>query len=123
MRLLIVLIVLLYSCTQNTTSNAVQNKPQVKPEQKKEVHANQVALVTVDGMVCKMGCGGAIRKGLTEMDGVSSVEIEYEDDRSAQFVKVQYDNNDINGKLISDKIEDINDQQFSVLDFKSESIK
>jgi len=123
MRLLIVLIVLLYSCNQNTTSNAVQKKPQVKPEQQKEVHANQVALVTVEGMVCKMGCGGAIRKGLTEMDGISSVEIEYEDDRSTQLVKVQYDNNEINGKLISDKIEEINDQQFSVLDIKSESIK
>jgi len=123
MRLLIVLIVLLYSCNQNTTSNAVQKKPQVKPEQQKEVHANQVALVTVEGMVCKMGCGGAIRKGLTEMGGVSSVEIEYEDDRSTQLVKVQYDNNEINGKLISDKIEEINDQQFSVLDIKSESIK
>ena len=77
---------LLYSCNQNTTSNAVQKKPQVKPEQQKEVHANQVALVTVEGMVCKMGCGGAIRKGLTEMGGVSSVEIEYEDDRSTQLV-------------------------------------
>jgi len=123
MRLLIVLIVLLYSCNQNATSNAVQKKPQVNTEQQKEVHANHVALVTVEGMVCKMGCGGAIRKGLTEMDGISSVEIEYEDDRSTQLVKVQYDNNEINGKLISDKIEEINDQQFSVLDFKSESIK
>jgi len=123
MRFLIALIVLLYSCNQNATSNAVQKKPKANTEQQKEVHANHVVFATVEGMVCKMGCGGAIRKGLTEMDGISSVEIEYEDDRSTQLVKVQYDNNEINGKLISDKIEEINDQQFSVLDFKSESIK
>jgi copper chaperone CopZ len=57
------------------------------------------------------------------MAGISSVEIEYEDDRSAQLVKVKYDSSEINEERISDKIEEINDQQFSVLDFKSESIK
>jgi len=57
------------------------------------------------------------------MGGISSVEIEYEDDRSAQLVKVKYDNSEINKELISDKIEEINDQQFSVLDIKTESIK
>jgi copper chaperone CopZ len=123
MRFLFVLIVFLYSCNQNATSNAVQKKSKVHTEQKKEVHPTHIAVATVEGMVCKMGCGGAIRKGLTEMGGISSVEIEYEDDRSAQLVKVNYDNSEINKELISDMIEEINDEQFSVLDFKSESIK
>jgi copper chaperone CopZ len=123
MRFLFVLLVFLYSCNQNATSNAVQKKPKVHTEQQKEVYPTHLAVATVEGMVCKMGCGGAIRKGLTEMAGISSVEIEYEDDRSAQLVKVKYDSSEINEERISDKIEEINDRQFSVLDFKSESIK
>ena len=74
-------------------------------------------------MVCKMGCGGAIRKGLTALDGVNRVTIDYDEERDEQFVTVQFDADIQDEEAIYAELETVNKGQFTVGATKSEAIK
>ena len=55
------------------------------------VNPNQLLTMEIDGMVCQMGCGGAIRKGLKDTKGVASVEFDFEEERKTNVAKIAYD--------------------------------
>ena len=54
---------------------------------------NRQLSMEVDGMSCKMNCGGAIRKSLIETGGVSSVEFDFETDRQTNVATILFDEN------------------------------
>ena len=74
-------------------------------------------------MVCKMGCGGAIRKGLTSLEGVNRVIIDFDEAREEQFVTVLFNADFQDEKAIYAKLESVNNGQFVVGETKSEAIK
>jgi hypothetical protein len=76
--------------------------------------ANQKITLEVEGMVCKMGCGGSIRKALLETKSVSQVDVDYQDDRTKQIVSVSYNKGQINKSAIVKLLETINDKQFKI---------
>ncbi len=123
MRLVAVLFILICSCGHDTTSNARLNKPEKTEETQATVKADHIAVVQITGMVCKMGCGGAIRKDLKQMKGISKVEVDYEEDREVQLVKVFYDKEQVNSTGIADRIEQVNKQQFQIVELKTERLK
>tara|TARA_B100000963_G_C22487040_1_gene607419 strand:- start:282 stop:725 length:444 start_codon:yes stop_codon:yes gene_type:complete len=47
--------------------------------------------LSIEGMMCEVACAGKINKELRSMDGVSDVEVAYEDGRETDFAKVKYD--------------------------------
>ena len=64
-----------------------QAKTEKKQEKKKEkevikiaVEANRVLRMDLDGMVCSMGCGGSIRKGLNATGAVADCDFDFEND-------------------------------------------
>jgi tRNA U34 5-carboxymethylaminomethyl modifying GTPase MnmE/TrmE len=108
----IVLVFLFWSCNNQ---QVVENKAKVeKLCAAKDVNSNQVLVTEVEGMVCKMGCGGALRKELLATCSVSKVEVEYEEDRKKQVVRVHFDNSKISETILLNTMENVNDGQFSV---------
>lgn len=43
-----------------------------------QIQGNTVASLTIDGMICEMGCAKVIENKLNELDGVSTAEVNFE---------------------------------------------
>jgi copper chaperone CopZ len=102
----------LNSCNQTNSSK------QVLPEKKKEiptVKSNAKITFEVEGMVCKMGCGGAIRKDLIHAGGVERVQVDFVEEAKSQAITVHYDSTLTDIIQLKKRIEQTNDGQFTVL--------
>jgi copper chaperone CopZ len=100
------LLLSLFSCTDSSLKNE---------DKKEQVAVSNETLVTeVEGMVCSMGCGGSIRKELKSTGAVSRVEVDFDEEKEKQTVKITYDNRLISKKEIVAKIEKLNKGQFTV---------
>ena len=117
------MLLFIVSCQSDASHNAntdVQKSEELADEKKPE--ADYKCVAKVSGMVCKMGCGGAIRKELTSLKGVSRVAVDYEENREEQIIRVFYNSRFHNEREIYAELEKINDGQFKVGTTKSESL-
>lgn len=94
-------------------------KPLVKVEDSKteaeiSVIPNKKMTIKIDGMVCKMGCGGSIRKELKAQGGISSVEFDFEEERTTNEATIYFDDTKISKKEIIEIVSSLNDKQFTV---------
>ena len=82
MKFIVPFIFLFIVSCQHDASNNIDNEVQMPEElaEEKKPEADYQCVAKVSGMVCKMGCGGAIRKKLTSLKGVSRVALDYEDE-------------------------------------------
>lgn len=76
--------------------------------------ANTTQEFGVQGMVCKMGCGGSIRKALKETCAVERVDVNYIDSLQEQTIKVYYKREQIAPRQMRAILTEINDKQFTV---------
>ena len=104
--------IVLSACDQTTSSKQVLA---VKQEQKSIVKSNAKITFDVEGMVCKMGCGGAIRKNLLHAGGVERVEVDFVEEAKSQAITVHYDSTLTDIVQLQKRIEQTNDGQFTVL--------
>jgi len=104
--------IILSSCDQTNSSKQVLA---VKQEQKSVVKSNAKITFNVEGLVCKMGCGGAIRKNLLQAGGVERVEVDFVEEAKSQGITVHFDSTLTNVSQLKKRIEQTNDGQFTVL--------
>lgn len=104
--------IVLSACDQTTPSKQVLG---VKQEQKSVVKSNAKITFDVEGMVCKMGCGGAIRKNLLHAGGVERVQVDFVEEAKSQAITVHYDSTLTDIAQLKKRIEQTNDGQFTVL--------
>ncbi len=104
--------IVLSACDQTKSSKQVLA---VKQEQKSIVKSNAKITFDVEGMVCKMGCGGAIRKNLLHAGGVERVEVDFVEEAKSQAITVHYDSTLTDIVQLQKRIEQTNDGQFTVL--------
>lgn len=83
-------------------------------EEQSEAVSNEVARIAVEGMVCEMGCGGAIRKELYATKAVDQVDVDFDEEASENIIAVHFDNRKISTDEILKKIGEINEGQFTV---------
>jgi copper chaperone CopZ len=121
-RLLLGILLVLASCQNEASENASVNNVETSSIETKTI-SNYQCVAKVQGMVCKMGCGGAIRKGLTSLEGVNRVVIDFDEAREEQFVTVLFNADFQDEKAIYAKLESVNNGQFVVGETKSEAIK
>ena len=107
-----VVALVLSSCDQTKSSTQVLA---VKQEQKSVVKSNAKITFDVEGMVCKMGCGGAIRKNLLHAGGVERVEVDFVEEAKSQGITVHFDSTLTNVSQLKKRIEQTNDGQFTVI--------
>lgn len=103
------------ACSDSSTEKE-STQQTINTDEKAEVAvvANKVLTMEVDGMVCKMGCGGAIRKELKAAGGVSRVEFDFEEERQTNTAKIYFDDQLVDESKLIDLVKEINDGQFSV---------
>jgi copper chaperone CopZ len=104
----------LNSCNQTSSSKQVLAVKQ-KQEQIPAVKSNTKITFEVEGMVCKMGCGGAIRKNLIQAGGVERVQVDFVEEAKSQAITVHYDSTLTDVVQLKKRIEQTNDGQFTVL--------
>jgi hypothetical protein len=107
------LFLILLSCSDTNENNSIsKTKIVVKTN---EVQANRVLEAEISGMVCKMGCGSSIRKEMLATKAVESCEIDYQDKRKTNKIKVTFDKNKISADKLVSKINLMNEKQFQVV--------
>lgn len=68
-----------------------------------------VAKIAVEGMMCEIACGGKIRKELSEMEGVASADIDYQEGENLNYALVEYNPQMVNEVELMKCINDISD--------------
>lgn len=118
---IIPILVLTFITVLSCSEEAPKNDAEVKTEQENSsentaeaVIADEYVDLDIDGMVCKMGCGGSIRKELRATGGVEKVEFDFSEERKTNFAKVYFDSKKINVDEIVKVVSEINDGQFTV---------
>ena len=117
------ILLFILSCQRDASQNAnsdVQKIEELAEEKKPE--ADYQCVAKVSGMVCKMGCGGTIRKELKSLRGVSRVAVDYEENREEQIISVFYNSRFHDEKEIYAELEKINNGQFTIGTTKSERL-
>ena len=76
-------------------------------------NANKKLALSVQGMVCKMGCGGSIRKELLATNAVEKVEVDFVEDKESQLITVYYNNSRSSKEKLLKVINEMNDKQFT----------
>jgi copper chaperone CopZ len=106
--------IVLSACDQTKSSKQVLTVKQTQ-EQKSVVKSNTKITFEVEGMVCKMGCGGSIRKNLLQAGGVERVQVDFVEEAKSQEITVHYDSTLTDVVQLKKRIEQTNDGQFTVL--------
>lgn len=79
-------------------------------EEKKEVIANAKTEFSIDGMTCDVGCAKKIESKLTNMDGVSSSSVDFENKTAV----VSFNKDVVSFEDFKKMIEELNQNQYSV---------
>lgn len=117
---LFILVITLFACNQNTQK---QKQTQLTKSEKSSsnqadkhssVVATSVLNVEINGMVCEMGCGSAIRKELYKTDAVKQVDFDFKMGRDVNTAKVYFDNSKLSEEEILKILTNINNNQFTL---------
>jgi copper chaperone CopZ len=106
----IFLALLILSCESPTAKKTTDQNTKVCTE----VNANTSLNLGVKGMVCKMGCGGSIRKALKATCAVEKVDVSFIDTLEEQSIIVYYDRSKVAPEQMISVLNTINDKQFEV---------
>ena len=94
-------------------NNSTIEKKASKIEPTTSNTANTKLALSVQGMVCKMGCGGSIRKELLATNAVEKVEVDFVEDNESQLITVYYNNSRSSKDKLLKVINEMNDKQFT----------
>ena len=94
-------------------NNSTIEKKASKIEPTTSNTANTKLALSVQGMVCKMGCGGSIRKELLATNAVEKVDFDLVEDNESQLITVYYNNSRSSKAKLLKVINEMNDKQFT----------
>lgn len=110
-----ILALTLFACTCDDTCD-----PEAEAEATAQVEvtatavADKMMTMEVSGMMCKMNCGGSIKKALKSTTGVTDVEIDFEDGREINLAKVSFDSKLVYEQQMMEAVTSLYDNQYSV---------
>ena len=73
-----------------------------------------VAELSVQGMMCEIGCVAKVQKELLEVPGVASAKIDFEKDRALNTALVVYDSEVVDAEALVAKVTAIGDGMYPV---------
>ena len=118
MRLIFVLSLLLFACSEDASNDASSKKSELTGVKT----PNKLCVADVEGMVCKMGCVASIKKELRAVKGIHDVQIDFMEDQPIQEVKISYNDQNVDESKIQSTIESINNNQFSISAIRTENL-
>ena len=72
------------------------------------------ATMSVQGMMCEVGCVAKVRKELLEVKGVASAMIDFEKDRELNFATIEFDADAVSAAELVAKVVAIGDGMYPV---------
>jgi len=108
-------LVLLSQCQNNSKQNTAKQTPKTQAPKSSKPLSNAAMAFQVEGMVCKMGCGGAIRKELLESGAVTRVDVAFVEEAKSQEIVAYYDSTKIQVEGLKKILETTNEGQFKVI--------
>jgi len=106
-------LILVIGCSE-TKKNVADKKTIATVTKKEKVTPNATSTLSIEGIVCKMGCGASIRKALNDEGGVANCEIDFEEERKVNVLKINYDSTLISQQKMILLLSSINERQFKV---------
>jgi copper chaperone CopZ len=106
-------LILVIGCSE-TKKNVADKKTIATVTKKEKVTPNATSTLSIEGMVCKMGCGASIRKVLNDEKGVANCEIDFKEERKVNLLKINYDSTLISQQKMILLLSSINERQFKV---------
>lgn len=82
-------------------------------QEESKISPTHIAIFEVEGMMCQKGCGAAIRKGLYETGGVSTVEVSFDEENPVNEIKVYFDIKLTSTEKMIDVIGGLADERYS----------
>ena len=73
-----------------------------------------IAQMSIEGMMCEIGCVAKVRKELLEVPGVASATIDFEKDRQLNVANVEYDVDVVDAEALVAKVTAIGDGMYPV---------
>jgi len=106
------------SCkNQNNSETEGKENETASTAQRENLTENlQEASFVIEGMYCEYGCAKGIEKKLAKLDGIKSVEVNFD----SKEAKIQYDATLQTPQIIAQTVESMNDN-YKVADIKSSS--
>lgn len=121
-----IIVSLAVSCSTSTDQvadvHADKKKSDLSEKELVTVIPNRKLLIEIDGMVCEMGCGGAIRKELKASGGVSRCSFDFAGENVTSSASIEFDKDKISADEISALIRKLNDGQFTVGKMSTETV-
>ena len=110
-----ILALTLFACTcDDTCDTEAEAEATAQVEVTATAVADKMMTMEVSGMMCKMNCGGSIKKALKSTTGVTDVEIDFEDGREINVAKVSFDSKLVNEQQMMEAVTSLYDNQYSV---------
>ncbi len=110
-----ILALTLFACTcDDTCDPEAEAEATAQAEVTATAVADKMMTMEVSGMMCKMNCGGSIKKALKSTTGVTDVEIDFEDGREINLAKVSFDSKLVNEQQMMEAVTSLYDNQYSV---------
>lgn len=116
MKKLVYVSVIALSVVACSTNEATSNESEAAQEEvaKADPIADKVMTMEVNGMMCKMNCGGSIRKALKGTGGVTRVEFDFEDGRETNVAKISFDSKLVNEQQMMEAVTSLYDGQYTI---------
>ena len=99
------------SCSQQEETETALASTEITES---KVSPNAAIEMSVTGMTCEHGCGGALTKAIKAVEGVASSSLDFEAERAQNVFTVEYDSKLTSPALIKVAIESIIDGQYTV---------
>ena len=90
-------------------SEPVNETPVITIIEAQGPNAKKSAKLEIEGMMCEVGCASKIKKELLELEGVASVIIDFDSERSNDFAIIEYDESTIKPEILASTVNEIAD--------------
>jgi len=84
--------------------------------------ANQATFI-IEGMTCQMGCVNAVDKALRSVNGVTTVQIDFDAEKTQDVANVTFNESETNAIEMAEKIESIANHAYKVVGVKVTKFK
>lgn len=111
MRMLSLVALVLMSCGSSTPPPVETVYEEIHVEGAVE---KTTASMSVQGMMCEVGCVAKVRKELLEVPGVASAMIDFDKDRSVNFANIEFDPTTVSAEDLVAKVTAIGDGMYPV---------
>ena len=112
-----VLLLALFSCGQEPAPAEQASSDVVRTEKEVAITSGTpvaTADLSIDGMTCAMGCGGAIKSALAKLPGVNATTIDFKSADQANHAVVTYDPSKVSDAELVKAVHAIHDGQYKV---------